>query len=243
MTLNIGAASALRAGSILQWLARRNDDVIVLTETSSGTGTALLVDGLRSRGYTTFGRADSRDRGVVVATRVPVVEDLDLELPVTLPWRAAGVILGTSPQVALVGVYVPSRDRSDVKIARKEAFIASLLDGLGALPEELRSHLLLVGDYNVVRRDHEPRVTGHFPYEYAMHDRLEAFGFSPAHEVLGRNEQQHSWIGRTGNGYLYDYVHVGAQLHARVETSTYLHGPRERGLSDHAAVTARLRLG
>ena len=173
-----------------------------------------------------------------MATRVPVIEALDRQLGVTLPWRAAGVVLNTAPRVGLVGVYVPSRDRSDVKVARKEAFIASLLDGLGALPQDMRSHLLLVGDYNVVRRDHEPRITGHFPYEYAMHDRLEAFGFSPAHEILGRIEQQHSWIGRTGNGYLYDYVHVGTQLHARVQRSAYLHGPRRAG-----AVRSRCRDG
>lgn len=243
VTLNIGAASPLRAGTILRWLARRNDDVIVLTETSSGAGTRLLANGLRARGYATFGQPDARDRGVMMAARVPVREALTRRLDVTLPWRATGLILTTSPSILLIGVYVPSRDRTIEKVARKEAFIASLLRSLADLPELARSYALLVGDYNVVRRDHEPRLPGFFPYEYAMHDQLESLGFSAAHEILGYNKQPHSWIGRTGNGYLYDYVHVGVGLHSRVERSNYLHGPRERGLSDHAAVAVRLRLG
>ena len=74
-----------------------------------------------------------------------------------------------------------------------------------------------------------------------MHDELEGYGLSAAHELLGSG-QQHSWLGRTGNGYLYDYFHLGAELHQLVERCAYLHGPRTRGLSDHAAVAVRLRL-
>lgn len=214
----------------------------MLTETSTGRGTQLLRDELLQRGYQTYTTTDARDRGVLLASRVAVREMLTDRLDVTLPWRVSTVLLDTAPAIAVVAVYVPSRDRTPAKIARKQAFITSLLQGLGALPEHLRRNLLVVGDYNAIARRHSPPLPGFLPYEYAMHDTLEDLGLRPAHELLPGHGHPHSWIGRTGNGYLYDYIHVGAGLHTRVQRCAYLHDPRTRGLSDHAAVVARLQL-
>jgi exodeoxyribonuclease-3 len=243
LSLNVGAAAAPRAAAILSWLRSRNEDVFVLTETSAGNGTRLLLDGLEVMGYRTFFATDPRDRGVAVASRIPVHRVLDAQMSLTLPWRASAIVLDTQPRVAMIGVYVPSRDRSPLKVARKEAFLASLLDSIRGLSASLRGRLLVVGDYNVVARRHAPRIPGFFPYEYAFHEQLENLGLKGAHE-LGTTaaHQPHSWIGRTGNGYLYDYVHVGKALQSSVERCSYLHGPRERRLTDHAAVTVRLRL-
>lgn len=241
LTFNIGAAAPVRAGAILRWLDGRDDDVIVLTETSAGRGTSLLVEGLRRRGYATFGSADAPDRGALLATRLGVADVLDLG--VTLPWRAPAIVLDTSPRIAVVGVYVPSRDRTAPKVARKEAFIRSLLAGVERLPDALRRDLMLVGDYNAVPRDHVPRIGGFLPYEYEFHAELQRLGLSSAHVVRPGRSQPHSWIGRTGNGYLYDYFHLGPTLQPRVTRCAYLHGPRERRLSDHAAVAVRLGLG
>jgi len=242
ITLNIGAAAPARAARILAWLSQRTDDVIVLTETSAGPGTELLGEGLHQRRYETYSTTDAHDRGVLLASRVAVRDVLTDRLAVTLPWRVCALQLDTTPAIVVLGVYVPSRDRSAAKIARKQAFIASLLQGLGALPEPLRRTLLLVGDYNAVARRHDPPLPGFLPYEYALHDTLEDLGLRPAHELLRGGEHPHSWIGRTGNRYLYDYVHVGVDLHARVRRCAYLHHPRTQGLSDHAAVVARLQL-
>lgn len=242
LSLNIGAAAVPRAEVILSWLRRRSEDVFVLTETSRGEGTRLLLDGLRARGYSTFSTVETRDRGVAVASRIPIHDVLDDRLSLTLPWRASAIVLNTHPRVTLLGVYVPSRDRSPLKVARKEAFLSSLLDSVRGLSAALRSRLLLVGDYNAVARRHSPPIPGFFPYEYAFHEELEGFGLKAAHELRGEGVQPHSWIGRTGNGYLYDYVHVGKALQSSVERCSYLHGPRERRLTDHAAVTVRLRL-
>ncbi len=244
VTLNIGAAAARRAEAILDWLTTRRDDVIVLTETSAGLGTRLLMLALEDSGYAVHGTpsAGARDRGVVVATRIPVRESLDKHLDVTLPWRAVGLVLDTDEPIALLGVYVPSRDRSPVKVERKRAFIQSLLHSVAALPEALRARLLLLGDYNVVSRAHQPRLPGFFAYEYAMHDELERIGFAAGHELCGHAAQPHSWIGRTGTGYLYDYVHAGAALHHHLTGCEYLDDPRTLRLSDHAAVAAQIRL-
>jgi exodeoxyribonuclease-3 len=243
LTFNIAAAAQPRADAILRWLRSRSDDVIVLTETSGGPGTELLVEGLRAAGFAIRHTRDPSERGVLLASRIPIARDLSEEVAVTLPCRAPAVVLETTPRkLALVGVYIPSRDRSEVKVARKEAFIASLLASLRKLPAVQRNRLVLAGDYNVVAPHHEPPLPGFFPWEYGLHDELEKIGLRPAHELRPRGGHPHSWIGRTGTGYLYDYVHVGRGLHRSVERCEYLHGPRQRRLSDHAAVAVRVRL-
>jgi exodeoxyribonuclease-3 len=233
-----------RAALVLRWLRSRADDVIVLTETSAGPGTRLLADGLRASGFSVSHSRDPQERGVLLASRVPITRDLSSKLAVTLPCRACAVVLDTPPRrLVLIGVYIPSRDRSEVKVERKRAFIASLLEGLHELPAANRDRLVLAGDYNVVARRHEPPLPGFFPWEYGLHDELEKLGLRPAHELRANRAHPHSWIGRTGSRYLYDYIHVGAGLHRAVERCEYLHGPRARGLSDHAAVAVRVRMG
>ena len=232
-----------RAETILRWLRSRSDDLIVLTETSTGAGTALLAEGLRADGLRVFHSPEPRDRGVLLASRVPITRVLSDQLAVTLPCRAVAVVLDTSPRrLALAGVYIPSRDRGEEKVARKEAFIRSFLAGLANLPAAQRERLVVAGDYNAVARAHVPRLPGFFQWEYGLHESLESMGLRPAHELRPSGSQPHSWIGRTGLRYLYDYVHVGCGLHRAVERCEYLHGPRERGLSDHAAVAVRMRV-
>jgi exodeoxyribonuclease-3 len=161
---------------------------------------------------------------------------------VTLPCRAQGVVLATRPQLALLGVYVPSRDRSPEKIARKEGFMTSLLTALRGLSPSLRESLVLTGDYNAVARDHVPGLPGFFPYEYDFHDVLADLGLSPAHELRPYGGHPHSWIGRTGIGYLYDYAHLGAAVAPRLRRCQYLQGPRQQRLTDHAALAIRVEL-
>lgn len=241
MTLNVAAAAVDRAAAILRWLVSRTDDVIVLTETSAGPGTLLLVDGLEAQGYTIVRTSAVRDRGALVASRLPVQRRLCSELRVTLPWRVAAVEFADAALV-VVGVYVPSRDRSPEKIARKRAFIESLVAGIAQLPQRVRRSMVIAGDYNVVSRHHDPPLAGYFAYEYKMLDSLAGLGFVAGHELHAERRQPHSWIGRTGTGYLYDYFHFGPDLTPFVASCSYEHRTRDLRLSDHAAVAATLRV-
>jgi exodeoxyribonuclease III len=243
LTLNIGAAATTRAENILAWLLARDDDVIVLTETSPGLGTELLSFGLAERGYEIVATPPAKDRGVLIASKVPVLKRLCPKLDVTLPWRSAGVVLDTNPRLAVVGVYVPSRDRSPEKIQRKQRFISSFVGALESLPKALRDNLVIAGDYNVISRRHEPPRKGYYRFEYEMHEALERLGFTAGHELGHNAEHPHSWIGRTGDGYLYDYVHLGGAISSRLETCEYVHDTRQQRLSDHAAVTFACGMG
>lgn len=215
--------------------------MLVLSETSAGPGTALLADGLRASGYQVLGACEPRDRGVLVAVRGQVTEKPTVKSVVTLPSRAVCVRLGGSAPVSILGIYIPSRDRSPAKIERKRDFIESLLSFLESLEPEIRDSLMIVGDLNVVARRHEPPLRGYFPFEYALFDALDELGFTLAHELRPSERFPHSWIGRTGIGYLYDYVFVGQSLRHTIESCRYLHAPRENRLTDHAAITVSCR--
>jgi exodeoxyribonuclease III len=156
---------------------------------------------------------------------------------VTIPDPVAAAVLDTTPALAVAGVYVPSRDRSAGKTEKKQTFVASLLATLDGLPAQTRDRLVLSGDYNVIARTHQPLHSGFLPFEFELLERLEAHGLVDAYKRCSPNEQAYSWIGRTGDGYRYDYFHVGQDLAERIRACGYLHETRERRLTDHAAVS------
>ncbi|HEX4814448.1 MAG TPA: endonuclease/exonuclease/phosphatase family protein [Nonomuraea sp.] len=243
VTVNIGAAGLDRAGMLLRWLAGRDDDVILLTETSAGPGTAHLLEQYRRAGYAVVNTPDDGDRGAALVTRIPATaHEPDVFDQVSIPGRVAAAALDTSPRTWWVSVYVPSRDRSADKTARKEQFITSLLKTVEQLHPGERDHLVIGGDYNVIASDHRPLHPGFLPFEFALLDTLTAEGLHDAHALCAPGSQPYSWIGRTGDGYRYDYVHVGPALAGRLRHSAYLHETREQGLTDHAAVELHLNL-
>jgi exodeoxyribonuclease-3 len=242
LTVNIGAASRERAETMLRWLAARPEQVLVLTETSAGAGTAYLLDRFRQAGYAVVHTPDGNgDRGTIIVSQVAVVKPLSARFAnVTIPGRVAAAVLDTDPAIAVLGVYVPSRDRSADKTEKKETFVRSLLRALDELPPELRDRLVLGGDYNVIARNHRPLHPGFLPFEFGLLEALEAHGLVDAHERCSPGEQAYSWIGRSGDGYRYDYFHVGCELAGRITGCAYLHETREQRLTDHAAVTLTL---
>ncbi|KWX02442.1 Exodeoxyribonuclease III [Carbonactinospora thermoautotrophica] len=242
LTVNIGAASRERAEVMLRWLAARPEDVFILTETSAGAGTTYLLDKFRQAGFAVVHTPDATgDRGTALVSRVSVTDTLSGHFAgVSIPGRVASALLATEPAVAVLGVYVPSRDRSVEKTEKKQAFINSLLARLDALPDELRERLVLGGDYNVIARTHQPLHPGFLAFEFGLLEAIEAHGFVDAHERCSPGEQVYSWIGRTGDGYRYDYFHVGQALGAHIMGCAYLQETREQRLTDHAAVTLQL---
>ncbi|GAA3174317.1 endonuclease/exonuclease/phosphatase family protein [Nonomuraea roseoviolacea] len=243
LTINIGAASIERARLLVRWLAAREEDVFLLTETSAGTGTAHLLEQFRRAGYTIVKTADvDGERGAALVSRIPLAGPPLLLDPISIPGRAAAAPLDTIPRTWFASVYVPSRDRSADKTTRKEMFISSLLKVLAGLPGQQRDHLIIGGDYNVITADHRPLHPGFLPFEFALLDELRAYGFIDAFEHCRPGVQEYSWIGRTGAGYRYDYFHVGRALADRISGCAYLHETREQGLTDHAAVQVDLDL-
>jgi exonuclease III len=243
LTINIQAAALPRAQSLTRWLDDRPEDVFLLTETSCGGGTAHLLDACRQAGMAVIHTPDpAGDRGVALVGRVPLAPRPDLFTGVTIPGRVAAATVEGTDGLTVAAVYVPSSDRAPDKVARKSGFIGSLLTALDQMPAQVRSRLVLGGDYNVITRDHQPPYRNFLPFEYAMLDALESHGLVDAHAHCQPDVQAHSWIGRGGNGYRFDYFHVGSAFTDRITSCSYLHGPREQKLTDHAAVALALEI-
>lgn len=242
LTINIGAPAPQRATRLLDWLATRPEQVILLTETSPGPGTSQILTEFSRAGWAVVSTPDQGDRGAALVSRIPITSELTALSQVSIPGRIAAAILDAEPQTAVAAVYVPSRDRSQGKTERKQTFLASLSTALASLEDPIRHHLLLGGDYNVIARTHQPMHRGFLPFEFAFLEDLESAGFTDAHDHLHPGTQPYSWIGRTGDGYRYDYLHTGNALTDRLTSCTYLHETRDHRLTDHAALTATLTL-
>jgi exodeoxyribonuclease-3 len=241
VTLNVSGPSAARADRLLEFLPSLEADVLVLTETRQNRGTAQLLDSYRDAGYAVVAAEsmDSSERGVAIIQRagrpVPLARDLTVEARHRLV--AAEVLPGQS--ITVVGVYVPSRDASSAKIARKQQFLSQMT----ALARRwTHGRRVFLGDLNIVSRQHVPRFTAFRCWEYDALEALEQHGLVDAYTLLHPGKQVHSWIGRKGAGYRYDYAFISAGLVPYLVDCEYVHEPRELGLSDHAAVVLSLDL-
>ncbi|HZN75643.1 MAG TPA: endonuclease/exonuclease/phosphatase family protein [Micromonosporaceae bacterium] len=243
LTLNLQAAALPRAKQLLTWLDTRDDDLLMLTETSRGGGTTHVLDQCRAAGLSVIDNAGTDgDRGCAIISRVPITARPDLLPTVTLPGRAVAATIDSDPAITVLGLYVPSGDRTPDKVANKQAFLASVLNDLREFSSQQRAKLVVGGDYNVIARDHHPRYSLFLPFEYEFLDRLVELGLTDAYQRLQPTAQAHSWFGRDGSGYRFDYFHVGVALIPALVGCDYLQDPRERGLTDHAGVTLTLRV-
>ncbi len=62
---------------------------------------------------------------------------------------------------------------------------------------------------------------------------LNDLGLADIHQGRHLGVRAHSWIGRAGNGYRFDYVHAGPGLLPHLTAAAYLHQPRLDGLAGH----------
>jgi exodeoxyribonuclease III len=238
LTFNIGNPSTARAERQLAWLAGRDEHVLVLTETKASAGCELLADAFTAAGHTvTYSKPEPGEYGVMIISRVETLpDDFGDRLPY-LPARAAATVLPTAVgPIRVIGAYVPSRDASPEKTQRKQQWLracrAALIDAGDHVPT------VLLGDLNVLEPDHQPHYRFFAPFEYdfyqALHDQ---HGLVDAFRCLHPHAIEHSWVGRTGDGYRYDHAFCSRVLQDRIAGCDYIHTPRQGRLSDHSALT------
>jgi exodeoxyribonuclease-3 len=241
LTLNIANPSPDRAQRQLTWLAGREEHVLVLTETKASQGCALLAGAFRAAGYTVFDSPPAPgEYGVMIASRVRAEPDHLTTGLGYLPSRAASCLLPTPDgTMRLVGAYVPSRDASVEKTERKRRWLAefgAILDSAGG-PHPV----VLAGDLNVLEPGHQPRYRFFTDFEYDFYRSLtDRHGLVDAYRHQHPDTVEHSWVGRTGDGYRYDHAFCTAALGDRITGCGYDHTPRLERLSDHSALTMQL---
>lgn len=234
LTLNISGPSVSRAERLLDYLAGLDADAMVLTETRATPGTAYLLDAYRSAGYHVLApaRLDPAERGVAIIHRLPVAR-LRPPVSIDLAHRLLVTRLDLDPPITLVGVYVPSRDASQEKIRRKQVFLQQMLTYLRAVSDQT---VVVLGDFNIVSRCHEPRYSAFRSWEYDAFSEVDGCGLVDAFAAVHPGMHAYSWFGRTGDGYRYDYAFLGGPLVSRIRDCRYIDETRALRLSDHAGL-------
>jgi exodeoxyribonuclease-3 len=242
LTFNIGNPSPERAQRQLAWLASRDEQVLVLTETKASVGCKLLADSFARAGYTVFfPQPDPGEYGTMIVTRVTAAPDPFSDAMGYLAARAAAVVLpAPNGPLRIIGLYVPSRDASPEKTERKRRWLV----GCGtALANTAGQPTVLLGDLNILEPGHKPRYPFFVPFEYDFYQALaDTYDLADAFRHLHPDEAEYSWVGRTGDGYRYDHAFCSRQLARFVTSCQYVHQPRSDKLSDHSALTLHLDL-
>lgn len=241
MTFNIGSPSEERAHRQLAWLATRHEDVFVLTETRTSDGCRHLADAFRTAGYSVlYPKPGPTEYGVMIVSRLPVqVDPIGAQLSF-LPERVAGVMISTEMGlVRVLGAYPPTRDATAERTERKRRWLSEFSTALGANGLiDSGAETVLLGDLNVIEPDHEPSYTTFRWFEYDFYRGLtDKHGLVDAFRHMEPGTVEHSWIGRTGDGYRYDHAHCTKKLAAEIEECEYVHEPRTTRLSDHSALS------
>lgn len=239
-TLNIAGPSVERADRLADFMLTLDLDVLVLTETRANPGTERLLAEFADAGYAVQSPLPSsgRERGVAVLSRMSSAGTIKQSASVDLSHRLVVGDVGDAERVTLLAAYVPSRDATQPKLERKRRFLAQMLE---VVEQSARTgRVILMGDLNIVSRAHHPRYSAFRTWEYDALDHVLDHGLVDVFARLHPGVQAHSWIGRTGNGYRYDYAFVSEDLIGAVRGCEYIHEPRERGLSDHAALVLTL---
>ncbi len=244
ITVNIGAAALPRARRILAWLDARHEEVLVLTETSSGPGTTHILNHFRDQGCVVAANEfTGSERGVAIISRLETSSDVSRQfLEVSIPGRIAALrVEDKGVPFGIVGLYVPSRDQRVEKIVKKKLFLETLLRAIDSISTDALSRTIVCGDYNVIGRMHVPKYRQFLPFEYDFLDALQQRGFTDAFVHTNPGVHAYSWVGRTGDGYRYDYFHVGESLLKQVSSSSFHHDTRAaEGFTDHSALSLEL---
>lgn len=242
LTFNIGNPSPERAQRQLAWLASRDEQVLVLTETKASVGCKLLADAFASVGYTVcFPQPGPGEYGTMIVARVATTPDPFSDRIGYLAARAAAVVLpAPDGPLRVIGLYVPSRDASPEKTERKRRWLAccdTALANIAGTPT------ILLGDLNILEPSHKPRYPFFAPFEYDFYQALVGIhGLTDAFRYLHPEAAEYSWVGRTGDGYRYDHAFCSRELAGLATSCQYLHQPRSDKLSDHSALTLHLDL-
>lgn len=239
---NVANPSVQRAGKQAEWLRKRPEDILVLTETKRSEGCLLIERYFEAFGHKVIMmKPEGKEYGVMIISNHALETSSFCDSMKFLRSRVASVKLRFKGlEIEVIGTYVPSRDSSHEKTEKKKSF----LDALASIFETNASSKKKVfcGDLNVLEPNHVPHYPFFEDWEYDFYQNFSKFNFVDAFRYLNPRVQEYSWIGRTGDGYRYDHCFVSADLLPFLKTCFYLHEPRERKLSDHSALITVLEI-
>ena len=216
LTLYIGNPSIDRAKIQAQWIENRSEDVFILTETKSSKGCDYISDYFQQNEISLFSlntaspynvffpKSMTGDLGVMIISKLPITNTYSMFNKENAFFsRFAGCDLNLNGNtIRLIGLYVPSRDRSPEKINRKKTFCVDVANHIKSLDKE---KCIICGDFNILDRNHIPHYNTFFEWEYAFYDFFYKNSYIDTFKLCHPDVIEYSWVGRTDDGYRYDF--------------------------------------
>src|SRR6266849_581524 len=239
---NIANPSIQRAGQQAEWLRKRKENILVLTEAKQSQGCVFLERYFQAYGYNViFPKPEGNEYGVMIVSKLPVRESGFSDSVSYLRSRVTSAIVQFQDEtLEVIGVYVPSRDNGYEKTQKKKLFLKVLAETL--MSNCLSARRIFCGDLNILEPNHVPHYPFFEDWEYDFYRVLDKYQLNDAFRHLNPNCQEYSWVGRTEDGYRYDHCFVSTDLLSSVRACYYLHQPRIERLSDHSAIIMELVL-
>ena len=239
---NIANPSIQRAGQQAEWLRKRKENILVLTEAKQSQGCVFLERYFQAYGYNViFPKPEGNEYGVMIISKLPLRVSGFSDSVSYLRSRVTSAIVQLQDEtLEVIGVYVPSRDTGYEKTQKKKLFLKVLAETLTS--NCLSAKRIFCGDLNILEPNHVPHYPFFEDWVYDFYLVLDKYQLDDAFRHLNPNSQEYSWVGRTEDGYRYDHCFVSTDLLSSVRACYYLHQPRIEKLSDHSAIIMELVL-
>ena len=251
LVMNIGNPSVERAHRQAEWLQNRNEDIFFLTETKNSKGCNYLSDAFSSNqvglhsvfdSYNVdFPKSTTGDYGVMCLSK-PHIANSYTPFESNDQYHCRHLendIIINNQLLHTVCLYVPSRDQSKKKIIRKKIFLEKAMQ---CIRKSNNVSTIICGDFNIVDRNHIPHYSTFKDWEYKFYEELIELGFVDTYRHCNPETNEHSWVGRTGDGYRYDYCFVSKDMLSKIVDCHFVHETRIDKLTDHSALKIEIAI-
>jgi exonuclease III len=243
LVFNAQHASPARARRQAAWIASQGTaDLVIITEVGPGPGGHALTDALTENGYASVLAPEPAlpDYRTVLASRGAGLAAVPSGIEALAHRGPAAAVSLAGQTIALLGLYVPSRGPKERRNENKRAFQQAVTQALPGFLARFDGPVIVAGDLNVVEPSHTPHHAVFGDWEYGFYLSFTGAGLADAYRLLHPHATDHSWYGRSGQGYRFDHAFVTRRHSAQVRSCGYLQAPRQQGLTDHAAMTLTL---
>lgn len=239
---NLANPSIDRAKKQAAWLITQNFDLLLLTECKKSEGCLFLEHYFQDFGYhVVFPKPSNNEYGVMLISKCKPELSNFSKLMTVLNDRVISVKIPVfEKKIEIILTYVPSRNATDEKIARKKQFLENLLLCFEKDPEN--HDRIFCGDFNILEPSHDPHYSFFEKWEYDFYSRLSDFNMIDIYRHFYPTEKEYSWVGRTNDGYRYDHFFASRDLIPIIIECKYYHEPRLNRLSDHSAVICKMKI-
>jgi exodeoxyribonuclease-3 len=239
---NLGNPSIDRAKKQASWLNAQHFDLLLLTECKKSEGCFFIEKYFQNFGYhVIFPKPENNEYGVMIISKIkPELSNFSKFMTFLSDRVISFKIPLSEKEIEIIVTYVPSRNATDEKIARKKQFLENLLL---CFEKDPHSHnRIFCGDFNVLEPDHDPHYPFFEKWEYDFYSKLSDYEMKDIYRHFDPTAKEYSWIGRTNDGYRYDHFFTSLNLIPNIIECKYSHEPRENRLSDHSAIICKMKI-